>query len=115
MALRPARTGSHLKEGYTRPIIVKFVARQKRNFVMSNRKLFKGTNIFINEDLTNINQKVLMTIKKALPEKETVWSWDGKLFHKTTKGDIRPIAYEDYKQLMGMDWPKLINRFFNVQ
>ncbi|KAH3859474.1 hypothetical protein DPMN_102289 [Dreissena polymorpha] len=59
--------------------------RQKRNYVMSNRKVCKGSNIFINEDLTNSNQKMLMTIKKALPENEAVWSWDGKLYHKTTK------------------------------
>ncbi|KAH3896098.1 hypothetical protein DPMN_020271 [Dreissena polymorpha] len=103
------------KAGYNRPIIVKFVTRQKRYYVMYNRKVFKGSNIHINEDLTNINQKVLMTIKKALSENEAVWSWYGKLYHKTTKGEIRPIDFEDYKQWMGKEWPKLINRFFDVK
>lgn len=102
-------------DGFTRPIIVKFVARQKRNHVMTNRKQFKGTDIFINEDLTNINQKVLMTIKKTLSEKEAAWSWDGKIFHKSTDSVVRPIAYEQYKYWIGADWPKLINRTFSIK
>ncbi|KAH3834581.1 hypothetical protein DPMN_107911 [Dreissena polymorpha] len=82
---------------------------------MAKRKQLKGSAIYINEDLTNINQKVLMTIKRTLPENEAVWSWDGKIFQKSSKGVVRPIAYEEYKHWVGADWPKLINRFYSIK
>ena len=42
-----------------RRIIIKFNSRYRRDEILRNRKLFKGTDIFVNEDLTKINQLVL--------------------------------------------------------
>ena len=39
-----------------RRVIIKFNSRIKRDKVLKNRKLLKGTDIFVNEDLTQINQ-----------------------------------------------------------
>ncbi|KAH3830538.1 hypothetical protein DPMN_103782 [Dreissena polymorpha] len=51
----------------------------------------------------------------TLPENESIWSWDGKIFHKSTKDVVRPIAYEEYTHWMGTDWPKLINRYYSIK
>jgi CII-binding regulator of phage lambda lysogenization HflD len=91
------------KDGHSRPIIVKFVSRLKRNTIMSNRREFKGTDIFLNEDLTQINQKVLMAIKRTKSDQEAVWSWDGKVHHKSASGDIRVIQFAQYRNLIDMN------------
>ena len=66
-----------------RPIVVKFVRRHVKNAIMKNSKLLKGTVIYINEDLTKLNRKVLTAIrKKSMDTVEKAWSFNGKLFWK---------------------------------
>ena len=50
--------------GKHRQIIVKFVSRMTREKIMSRKKQLKGTNIFIGEDLTRLNNRVLTSIHK---------------------------------------------------
>ncbi|KAH3775540.1 hypothetical protein DPMN_176944 [Dreissena polymorpha] len=99
------------KDGYVRPIIVKFVSRQKRNKVIGGRKVFKDTNTFINEDLTMLNQSVMMMIKKAVSKPASVWSWDGKIFHKNSNDTVRQIHFREYKQWAGTEWAKLLAKY----
>ncbi|KAH3879976.1 hypothetical protein DPMN_003888 [Dreissena polymorpha] len=62
-------------------VIVKFVRRQMKIEIMKRAKLLKGTGIFINDDLTNINAEVLASLRLKEPELvEKAWSRDGKLF-----------------------------------
>ncbi|KAH3700159.1 hypothetical protein DPMN_075129 [Dreissena polymorpha] len=41
-----------------RPVIIKFVRRQTKIDILQKAKLFKGTGIFVNEDLTKLNAEV---------------------------------------------------------
>ena len=77
-------------------IIVKFISRHNRDRVIRNRKVLKGKYIFINEDLTKLNQTVLTTFRTTPPENETAWSWDGKLYHKTGNRQINVVPFDDY-------------------
>lgn len=70
-----------------RPVIVKFTSRLKREVIMRNRRQFKGSNIYINEDLTQLNRHVLICTKRKMPDAiEGVWTCDGKLFYKNKMG-----------------------------
>ena len=65
--LGPERWGS------CRQIIVKFQSRMKRDVVLRTR-FFKGSYIYINEDLTRLNQLVLFGVRKKMPDEvDTVW------------------------------------------
>jgi len=66
--------------------------------------VFNGEKIFINEDLTKLNQTVLTTIRTTTPENETAWSWDGKLYHKTGHGQINFVPFDDYTSWLGDSW-----------
>ena len=41
-----------------RPIVVKLVRRNMKNAIMQNSKMLRGTEIYINEDLTKLNRNV---------------------------------------------------------
>ena len=66
----------------TKPILVKFVTRMKRNEVMSKKKNLKGKdgykNIFITDDLTPLRMRLLGYIKNLEGVKKA-WSFDGKI------------------------------------
>jgi len=97
------RLGKRYPTGH-RQIIVKFISRHNRDRVIRNRKVFKEKKIFINEDLTKLNQTVLTTIRTTTPENETAWSWDGKLYHKTGHGQINVVPFDDYTSWLGDSW-----------
>ncbi|XP_052791917.1 girdin-like [Mya arenaria] len=101
------RVGKKYKDKH-RQILVKFVSRHVRDKVMMNRRVFKGTQIFINEDLTKLNQHVLGSIRKSIPESEAVWTWGGSIFHKSSSGKIQPVPFTSYKEWLGVDWDKSI-------
>ena len=37
--------------------------------MLKNRKVFTGSQMFVNEDLTRINQHVLACVRKKMPDK----------------------------------------------
>ena len=70
-----------------RQIIVKFHSRMKRDELLKKRRELKGTNIYISEDLTPINQQVLACLRKKMPDEvEQSWSNRGRLYCKTSIG-----------------------------
>ena len=90
-----------------RSVIVKFTRRQTKVNVLKNAKKFKGTNIFINEDLTKLNAEVLASLRlKDKKSVERAWSFDGKLyaqFKGQQKGER--ITDEQYKLWLSKPWP----------
>ena len=56
------RLGKYKKDA-KRPVIVKFVHRHVKGSVMREAKRLKNTNIYINEDLTFLNQSVLASLR----------------------------------------------------
>lgn len=90
----------------SRPIIAKFVSRIKRNSVLRGKRYFKGSSIYINEDLTKFNQQALMNVKRSLNNADSgsgtsVWSRDGQIYYKTNDGHIKHVPFKEYKHWSG--------------
>ena len=85
-------------------IIVKFVWRMSKIKCLKDRKKkMKGTNIYIQEDLTNLNYSILVATK-GNDDVEKSWTIDGTIFVKW-KGsdDIKKLDYADY------EWKDLVD------
>lgn len=66
-----------------RKIIIKFNSRYRRDEILRKRKLFKGTDIFVNEDLTKINQLVLSCVRKKMKDEvEKAWTRNGRIMYE---------------------------------
>ena len=69
--------------------------------------MLKGTGIYVNEDLTQLNAKVLTAMR--LKDKDNVsraWSYQGKLFLKYSTDQIEEVKYKDFAYWLNKDWPK---------
>ena len=91
-----------------RQIIVKFHSRMKRDELLKKRRELKGTNIYISEDLTPINQQVLACLRKKMPDEvEQSWSNRGRLYYKTRsdKDTIKEVHYKDFQMWIDLPWP----------
>lgn len=75
---RSHRLGRSGKRGKPRPIIIKFVAYNKRSEVFRSKKQLKGTGITITESLTQKKQELLQTAKMNQKVK-SVWTLDGRI------------------------------------
>ena len=96
------------EQGKNRPIIVKFVRRQTKINLMKKAKDLKKDKIFVNEDLSKLNQQVLVSLRlKGSGEVERCWSREGKLF-AIYRGNTRPIEvkFKDYAKWIEKPWPK---------
>ena len=90
-----------------RRVIIKFNSRIKRDNIMRNRKLFKGTNMFVNEDLTQINQNVLACVRKKMPDEvKQSWSINGRIFYESHTGDKIEVKYCDFQEWVDLPWPE---------
>ena len=102
------RMGKHKKDRH-RQIIVKFNSRMKKDQILRKRKSFKGTDIFISEDLTPTNQLVLACIRRKMPDEvEQSWSKGGHLYYKL-KSDLNTVIevlYKDFKTWIDLPWPE---------
>ena len=90
-----------------RPVIVKFVSRQTKYIVMKNTKHLKGTKLSVNEDLTNVNHKVLSSLRHK--DKVNVikdWSFEGKLYIKTKDDKTEVVPYSKFQTWLDKPWPK---------
>ena len=89
--------------GRVRPIICKFVSRQHRDLVMNNKHKIKGTEIFINEDLTYLRNRLLTYVKKNVPNvtPKSVHSVNGRITCKfSTDSDNKWHHFESPKDLL---------------
>ena len=86
-----------------RPVIVRFISRMTRNDLMYRRRDLKGTNIFVNEDLSHLNRHMLVNLKRMIPRDESMWVKDGTLYHKSANGHIQKILHSDYAKWMGVE------------
>ena len=79
------RVGTIPPVGRPRPIIVKFLSRQKRDLVIFNRKNLKNKGVSVGEDLTAVNYRLL---REAETHSATLaaWSSHGKIKAKLKNG-----------------------------
>ena len=100
------RLGEYKASG-SRSVIVKFTRRQTKINVLKSAKRFKGTRIFINEDLTKLNAEELASLRlKDKDAVERAWSFDGKIyvqFKGKEKGER--VTYEQYEIWLKKPWP----------
>jgi hypothetical protein len=94
------------RKGSNKDIIVRFFSRNMKEDILRKRRHFKGTGIFINEDLTLLNYRVSMSIKKKREEiGADVWMKNGKILSKDIKDKIHHVQYGDYKKWLDLPWP----------
>jgi len=107
--IRIAHRLGKFKQGTHGPIIVKFVRRQTKIRVFKHAKQLRQSSIYINGDLTKLNQEVLSSVR--LKDKDTVkraWSYEGKIFvvYNQDGDDDRPyeLQYKQYQYWLDMPW-----------
>ena len=89
-----------------RRVIIRFNSRIKRDNILRNRKLFKGTDIFVNEDLTQINQNVLACVRRKMPDEvKQSWSINGRIFYESHTGEKLEVKYSDFQEWIDLPWP----------
>lgn len=74
----PSRS-TRAKPQQSRPILVRFANHRSRALVMGARAELKGSDIFINEDLTQSRQNLLYKLRHC-KKADRSWSLDGKIF-----------------------------------
>ena len=83
-----------------------FQSRLKRNVVLQNKKQFKGTQIFVHEDFTRLNQLVLTCVRKKMPDEvNKVWSRNGHIFYKSKANHIHEVNFKGNKNWIDLPWP----------
>lgn len=86
--------------------IVKLQSRLTKDRILRNRKQLKGTGIFINEDLTQLNQQVLMSVKRKMPDEvNSVFSRNGVIKYVTKTDQVKTVLYKDYQHWLDLPWP----------
>ena len=78
-------------------ILVKFKSKSVRLGVISKRKNLRGTNITIEDDLTNLNHQLLNRLRNSKLFK-SAWSWNGQIFVLLENGDkvlVKPFTSND--------------------
>lgn len=80
--------------GKPREIIVKFSGYHARRGFMLNRKELKGSNIYINEDLTKGRKSMAYMCRQLVKDKRLhqTWTYDGNIFVKD-KSDVKHRIY----------------------
>ncbi|KAK6171840.1 hypothetical protein SNE40_018265 [Patella caerulea] len=80
------------KPNQNRSIIVKFLSRKYKIFVIKNRRKLKGSGISISEDLTPLNSQLLSRTSKH-PSVLNTWSTEGKIYAKLLNEKIVKVDH----------------------
>ena len=99
------RLGNY-RPGRNRRVIVKFVHRQVKYMVMDKTQYLKGTGIHIFEDLTQLHNKVLASVRKKSPDEvEEAWYRNGGIHIRwKASGNVQTLPYEDYQTWLNLPW-----------
>lgn len=83
-------------------IIIKFVSYRDRATVLYNRKLLKGTGVYLTEDLTAHR---LGLLKKSQMDfgKENAWTMDGTIWVKRNGKKYRVLSQKDLEGMQTVD------------
>ena len=95
------------KNGKCRPIVIKFVSRDKKIQIMKMSRQLKQGKIYPSEHLTPLNQDVFNSVRlKKRDTVESVWSRSGKIFYKNRDGNIHRVLYKQYDEWLNLPWPQ---------
>lgn len=82
------RIGKEVNNGKSRPVIVKFDNIMDKRKVLKSLKNFKGSKIFICEDLTRLRLD-LLNAAKVVFGKTSVWSFGGNVYANVDGNAVR--------------------------
>ena len=100
------RLGKYDKDR-NRNIIVRFVSRAQKIRVFKYRKELKTADVYINEDLTKLNQDVLTSVRvKRKDIIEQAWTFEGRVYAKWKDGETRQIQFAEYETWTNRPWPE---------
>lgn len=88
--------------------MVKFRSRFSKNTVMNNVRNLKGSQMFITEDLTGLNQDVFMCVKKKMVDDvKYVWTRNDTIFYENKTGNIHHFRFSEYQEWFDLPWPEM--------
>ena len=98
----------HFRRDRNRNIIVKLISRQVKYNIFARVDALRNTGVYINEDLTHLNQQVLSSMRlKDKINVEKAWSFEGKLFVKRKgKPKHEEVTYKNYEEWLELPWPE---------
>lgn len=97
------RCGKPRADGRPRNVLIKFTSYQNRQKIMMKRSALKGTNIFLNEDLTQKRNNLLYSarVQKRNGHLRECWSSDGRILVKDLQGNTHLLKKtDDLKQFL---------------
>ena len=73
---------------------------------MGLRKFLRQRNIFVNEDLTSLNQEVFTPIRlRGEEEVRSVWTKNGRIMIRRYDDSISPVDFKYYNQWLALPLP----------
>ena len=86
-----------------RALIVKFKSYESKRKIMINKRKLKGKKLYVNEDLTWLNQQLLKRVRDAIAGKAYVFTADGYILVKD-KPDRPPVRIRRDSDLLRYDF-----------
>jgi predicted transcriptional regulator len=99
---RAHRVGKPNRDG-ARALIVKFKSYESKRKIMINKRKLKGKKLYVNEDLTWLNQQLLKRVRDAIVGKAYVFTADGYILVKD-KPDRPPVRIRRDSDLLRYDF-----------
>ena len=89
---RTHRIGKPIKNGTTKPVIIKFVRYNDRKKIFSSKKLLKDSRLSITENLTAFRMKKLTSAREIFGFRN-VWTVDGMIYYSENGSEHAKIYY----------------------
>ncbi|KAH3886913.1 hypothetical protein DPMN_010926 [Dreissena polymorpha] len=89
-----------------RQIIVKLQSRMKKTQIMREKKNLKGEKLYINEDLTRLNQEVFRSVRlKRKDLIQSTWTNEGSIKYRDYHDHVHTIHFSNIKYWLELQWP----------
>ncbi|KAH3853685.1 hypothetical protein DPMN_096217 [Dreissena polymorpha] len=95
------------EDGKSRPVVLKFISKERKIQVLKKSKELKLGHIYPSENLTPLIQEVFNSVRlKKRDTTESVWTRSGKIFYKNRDGSINRVLYSQYDEWLNLPWPQ---------
>ena len=99
---RSHRLGRKMDDGRPREIIVKLVSHDTKVNILKSGKRLRGTNIYMNEDMTKYRSSLAFEARQLKRDKQIAdtWTRDGHILIKNKAGNIKSISTKQELSLL---------------
>ncbi|KAH3736426.1 hypothetical protein DPMN_042989 [Dreissena polymorpha] len=95
------------ENGKSRPVVLKFISRERKIQILKMSKELKQGKIYPSEHLTPLNQNVFNSVRlKKRDTVESVWSRGGTIFYKGRDGSMNRVLFSQYEEWLNLPWPQ---------